>query len=107
MTEATSARSSTPNVGVRALPDVRRRGARSPKLAAYASLVAAGKVAAAAFAETLGPIEPLDRAFRLYYQRDIFPIGRSTSTSAWSASAFPCGGARRPSPRPLRAMFHA
>ena len=51
-------------------------GSRAAKLNAYAKLVSAGKEPTVAFAETLGPIEPLESGFRLYYQRSIFTYSR-------------------------------
>ena len=82
-------------------------GARSAKLAAYASLVAAGKDAATAFAETLGPIEPLDRAFRLYYQRDIFSYRQVNLDVSVERERFPVRQMPPAESASVRAMFHA
>ena len=48
------------DLGVRALPDVRRAGQARGKLNAYAKLVSTGREPATAFAETLGPVEALE-----------------------------------------------
>ena len=74
-------------------------GARSPKLAAYASLVAAGKDPAASFAETLGPSSRCRAASGSTISAASSVIAGSTSTSASSASAFRCGSCRRRSRR--------
>ena len=82
-------------------------GARSAKLGAYASLVAGGKAPAAAFAETLGPIEPLESAFRLYYQRDIFSYRRVNLDVSVERERFPVRPLPPAESASLRAMFHA
>ena len=82
-------------------------GARSSKLAAYASLVAAGKDPTASFAETLGPIEPLQGAFRLYYQREIFSFRRVNIDVSVERERFPVRQLPPAESASLRAMFHA
>ena len=81
-------------------------GARSPKLAAYASLVAAGKDPAASFAETLGPIEPLQDGFRLYYQRSIFSYRRINLDVSVDRERFPVRKLPAAESASMRAMFH-
>ncbi len=82
-------------------------GARSPQLAAYASLVAAGKDPAASFAETLGPIEPLQNGYRLYYQRDIFSFRRVNIDVSVERERFPVRKLAPAESASQRAMFHA
>ncbi len=82
-------------------------GARSPKLAAYASLVAAGKDPTTSFAETLGAIEPLQSAFRLYYQRSIFSYRRVNIDVSVERERFPVRKLPPAESASLRAMFHA
>jgi TPR repeat protein len=82
-------------------------GARSPKLAAYANLVAAGKDPAASFAETLGPVEPLDTAFRLYYKRDIFSYRQLNIDVGVKREPFPVRPLPPAESASVRAMFHA
>jgi TPR repeat protein len=62
---------------------------RADKLNAYAKLVSAGKEPTAAFAETLGPIEPLESGFRLYYQRSIFTYRRVNIDVSVERERFP------------------
>ena len=81
-------------------------GVRSPKLAAYASLVAAGKDPAASFAETLGPIEPLQIGFRLYYQRSIFSYRRINLDVSVERERFPVRKLPAAESASIRAMFH-
>ena len=82
--------------------------ARAPsKLASYASLVAAGKDPTASFAETLGPIEPLQSAFRLYYQREIFSFRRVNIDVSVERERFPVRQLPPAESASLRAMFHA
>ena len=72
---------------------------RAEKLDAYAKLVSGGTDAAAAFAETLGPVEALEGPFRVYFQGShLHAIAESTSTSASSASVSRCARCRRRSP---------
>jgi TPR repeat protein len=82
-------------------------GARASKLGAYASLVAAGKNPAASFAETLGPIEPLQNAFRNYYQRDIFSYRRLDLDVSVERERFPVRPLPPAESAAARAMFHA
>ena len=81
-------------------------GVRSPKLAAYASLVAAGKDPVASFAETLGPIEPLQSGFRLYYQRSIFSYSRINLDVSVERERFPVRKMPAAESASIRAMFH-
>ena len=64
-------------------------GSRAAKLNAYAKLVSAGKEPTVAFAETLGPIEPLEAGFRLYYQRSIFTYSRVNIDLSVERERFP------------------
>ena len=81
-------------------------GARAAKLGAYAAMVAGGKDHAASFAETLGPVEPLEGAFRLYYQRDIFSYRRVNLDVSVERERFPVRPLPPAESASLRALFH-
>ena len=81
-------------------------GARAAKLGAYAAMVAGGKDHAASFAETLGPVEPLESAFRLYYQRDIFSYRRINLDVSVERERFPVRPLPPAESASLRALFH-
>jgi TPR repeat protein len=82
-------------------------GARAEKLNAYAKLVSSGKDEAAAFAETLGPVEPLQAAFRLYYTRSIFSFRRINIDVNVERERFPVRPLPPAESASLRAVFHA
>jgi TPR repeat protein len=82
-------------------------GKRSSQLNAYAALVSKGKDAAAAFAETLGPIEPLESGFRLYYRRDIFTFRRINLDVSVDRERFPVRPLPPAESASARAQFHA
>ena len=81
-------------------------GARAASSAPTRAWLPAARIRGA-FAETLGPVEPLEVAFRLYYQRDIFSYRRVNLDVSVERERFPCGRSRRRSRHRLRALFHA
>jgi tetratricopeptide (TPR) repeat protein len=82
-------------------------GARADKLSGYSRLVANGKDAIVAFAEAFGPVEGLERPFRLYIQQSIFTFRKINIDVSVERERFPVRKLSPAEAAVTRASFHA
>jgi hypothetical protein len=82
-------------------------GRRAPQLNAFVKLVTGGKDPGPAFAETLGPLEPLEAALLNYIQRNVFSYTQVNIDVSVERERFPVRPLPPAESASARALFHA
>ena len=82
-------------------------GKRADQLNAYWKLVSDGTEAAAAFADTLGPVQGLEGPFRNYFQGSFFSYRRMNIDVSVERDCFPVRALPPAESASVRASFHA
>jgi len=82
-------------------------GKRARQLNEFSKMVAAGKDASAAFAETLGTVEALEGPFRIYMKQQIYSFRRYNIDVSVDREKFPVRTLTPAESASSRAMFHS
>jgi len=82
------------------------QGARAGKLNEFAQAVSAGKDAAAAFRESLGTPESFELPFRMYFERQMFPVRRINIDLTVEREKLPIARMAAAESAATRALFH-
>jgi hypothetical protein len=82
-------------------------GKHAPRLDAFITQVSAGSEPTAAFTATIGPVESVEAAFRLYFERNLFSYRQINVDMNVERERIPVRPLTAPEAASLRALFHA